>query len=42
MDPAAWGRFLVAVFDEWLKRDVGTVFVSHFDSLLEARVLIEN
>ena len=42
MDPAAWGRFLVAVFDEWLKRDVGTVFVSHFDSLLEARVLIED
>jgi uncharacterized protein len=34
VDPAAWGRFLVAVFDEWVTRDVGTVFVSHFDAAL--------
>ncbi|HXX89022.1 MAG TPA: anaerobic sulfatase maturase [Acidimicrobiales bacterium] len=34
VDPDAWGRFLVAVFDEWLVRDVGQVFVSHFDAAL--------
>ncbi|WP_228372795.1 anaerobic sulfatase maturase [Demequina subtropica] len=34
VDPAAWGEFLVAVFDEWLARDVGTVFVQHFDVML--------
>ena len=32
--PDAWGRFLVSVFDEWLRRDVGTVFVSQFDAAL--------
>jgi len=30
----AWGRFLVSVFDEWLRSDVGTVFVSQFDAAL--------
>lgn len=34
VDPQAWGRFLVAVFDEWLVRDVGTVFVQMFDAAL--------
>lgn len=34
VDPHAWGRFLVAVFDEWVRRDVGTVFVPQFDSAL--------
>lgn len=34
VDPEAWGEFLVAVFDEWESRDVGTVFVQHFDMLL--------
>jgi uncharacterized protein len=29
-----WGRFLVAVFDEWVRRDVGTVFVQMFDAAL--------
>jgi uncharacterized protein len=29
-----YGRFLIAVFDEWIKRDVGTVFVQHFDAAL--------
>ena len=27
--PDAWGRFLIEVFDEWVRRDVGSVFVSH-------------
>ncbi|PRQ08456.1 anaerobic sulfatase maturase [Enhygromyxa salina] len=29
-----WGRFLNAVWDEWLAHDVGTVFVGHFDMML--------
>lgn len=32
--PAQWGRFLVEVFDEWLRHDVGSVFVQAFDSAL--------
>lgn len=36
VDPAAWGRFLRAVFDEWLRHDVGRVFVSQFDAALAA------
>ena len=34
VDPAAWGAFLEAVFDEWVIRDVGTVFVQLFDAAL--------
>ena len=34
VDPAAWGAFLVAVFDEWVRRDVGEVFVQMFDAAL--------
>ena len=30
----AWGRFLIGVFDEWVRRDVGTVFVQMFDAAL--------
>jgi uncharacterized protein len=33
-----WGRFLIAVFDEWVRRDVGTVFVQMFDAALAAWV----
>ena len=29
-----YGRFLTAIFDEWVTRDVGRVFVQHFDSAL--------
>lgn len=32
----AWGDFLCAVFDEWVRKDVGKVFVQHFDVALEA------
>jgi len=30
----AYGRFLIAIFDEWVKTDVGKVYVQHFDSAL--------
>lgn len=31
-----YGRFLVAIFDEWVRRDVGRVFVQIFDVALAA------
>jgi serine-type anaerobic sulfatase-maturating enzyme len=31
-----WGHFLITVFDEWVTRDVGRVFVQHFDAALAA------
>ncbi|WP_298667148.1 anaerobic sulfatase maturase [uncultured Methanofollis sp.] len=31
---AQWGRFLCTIFDEWVRRDVGEVFVRHFDAAL--------
>ena len=30
----AFGRFMIEVFDEWVRHDVGTVFVQHFDTAL--------
>jgi uncharacterized protein len=32
--PEQWGRFLIRIFDEWVRRDVGTVFVNMFDAAL--------
>jgi uncharacterized protein len=29
-----WGDFLIAIFDEWVKKDVGTYFIQYFDSTL--------
>jgi len=29
-----WGRFLIEIFDEWARRDVGSVFVQTFDAAL--------
>jgi uncharacterized protein len=34
VSPEKWGNFLIAVFDEWIKEDVGTYFVQIFDSTL--------
>ena len=31
VSPRGWGRFLIGVFDEWVRRDVGEVFVQLFD-----------
>jgi uncharacterized protein len=42
VEPAAYGRFLIAVFDEWARRDVGTMFVTFFDSVLAAYVYGES
>ena len=32
--PGQWGAFLCALFDEWVKQDVGQVYVQLFDSTL--------
>lgn len=32
--PEGWGNFLVAVYEEWLRNDIGKVFVQSFDSAL--------
>jgi uncharacterized protein len=32
--PEQYGRFLIEIFDEWIKRDVGRVFVQSFDAAL--------
>jgi uncharacterized protein len=29
-----WGDFLIAIFDEWVKKDVGTFYIQYFDSTL--------
>jgi uncharacterized protein len=34
VDAEVYGRFLIAIFDEWVKRDVGKIYVQHFDSAL--------
>lgn len=36
--PEQWGRFLIEIFDEWVQRDVGTVFVQMFDAALASWV----
>jgi uncharacterized protein len=39
---AQWGRFLIEVFDEWVRRDVGEVFVLLFDWTLASWVGLES
>ncbi len=36
--PEQWGRFLISIFDEWVRRDVGGVFVQMFDAALASWV----
>ena len=36
VDPLQYGRFLCAIFDEWVRHDVGKVFVQLFDVALSA------
>jgi uncharacterized protein len=38
VQPEDYGRFLNAVFDEWLRHDVGETFVQTFDGVLAAYV----
>jgi uncharacterized protein len=34
VEPLAYGQFLSAIFDQWVRRDVGRVFVQIFDIML--------
>lgn len=38
VDPGQYGRFLIEIFDEWVRRDVGVMFVPFFDAVLTAYV----
>lgn len=38
VEPKQFGRFLNAIFDEWVRRDVGGVFVQFFDGVLASYV----
>jgi serine-type anaerobic sulfatase-maturating enzyme len=33
-----WGQFLIAIFDEWVRRDVGDVYIQLFESALASWV----
>lgn len=35
VEPQAWGEFLIALFDDWVRHDVATIFVQLFDVTLE-------
>ena len=39
--PEAWGRFLNAIFDEWIRHDVGAVFIPRFEAALAAWLGVE-
>jgi len=34
IDPVKWGKFLIAIFDEWVKTDVGDYYIQYFDATL--------
>lgn len=34
VDPYDWGDFLIKVFDEWRRKDLGKVLVNHFETLV--------
>ena len=38
VDPDEYGYFLTRVFDEWLRKDLGRVLVTHFESLVARRL----
>ena len=38
VDPVKWGEFLITVFEEWVRHDVGTVYVQMFDAALASWV----
>jgi uncharacterized protein len=36
VEPEAYGDFLIAIYEEWVRQDVGTVFVMNFEWALHA------
>jgi uncharacterized protein len=41
VEPREFGRFLITIFDEWVRNDVGRIFVQLFDVSLESWVGME-
>ena len=35
VSPDDWGNFLIKVFNEWIKKDIGRVFVQYFEAFAE-------
>ena len=35
VDPDDWGVFLCRVFDEWVQKDIGNIYVNHFETAVE-------
>lgn len=40
-DARDYGRFLCAIFDEWIRHDVGRIFVNHFEMALAGTMGLE-
>jgi uncharacterized protein len=40
VDPYDYGDFLIRVFDEWYKHDVGIVLVNHFETLVAQHMMM--
>ena len=36
VEPEQWGNFLIAIFDEWVRQDVGKVFVQTFEAAVRS------
>ena len=36
VEPLQFGKFLTSIFDEWVRQDVGQIFVQIFDVALES------
>ncbi len=34
VEPLQWGKFLSDIFDEWVRNDIGDVFIQYFDAAL--------
>jgi len=39
VSPKAYGKFLISVFDEWVRNDVGEMFVQMFDGVLASYLM---
>ncbi len=35
VDPDDWGEFLIRVFDEWYRKDLGEIYVNYFEAAVE-------
>jgi uncharacterized protein len=42
VDPVQYGEFLIAIFDRWVREDVGKIFVQLFDAALGSWLRVES